>query len=95
MSNRMISLHADAFIGTGTPAWSEHDLLWLNSGNHHGEWRGFGKHILGDGEKTHGHGAAFADFDRNWHTDLLLNPGRFALCDTLLAAEWKRPKKYR
>jgi len=42
------------------------------------------------GEKTHGHGAAFADLDRNWHTDLLLNPGGFALCDTLLAKTWGR-----
>ena len=51
------------------------------------------KHVLGalpdgpnDGDKTHGHGAAFGDLDQNWHTDLLLNPGGFALCDTLLVS---------
>ena len=37
-------------------------------------------------DKTHGHGAAFGDLDQNWHTDLLLNPGGFALCDTLLVS---------
>ena len=60
-------------------------------------WRGFQKTIVGADDleyskvhtpKTHGHGAAFADFDRNWHTDLLLNPGGFALTDTLLAKSW-------
>lgn len=104
----------DAFVGTGTPAWSEHDLLWLNSGHEQDDnkmapsverWRGFEKHIIGHNTenkyaktpKTHGHGAAFADFDRNWHTDLLLNPGGFALTDTLLADLWKedKGKKYR
>ena len=107
----------DAFVGTGTPAWSEHDLLWLNSGEYGREqdgntmaqvveqWRGFEKHVIGQNTeskyaktpKTHGHGAAFADFDRNWHTDLLLNPGGFALTDTLLAEMWKKDKdkKYR
>ena len=30
----------------------------------------------------------FGDLDRNWHTDLLLNVGGFALTDTLLGNMW-------
>ena len=79
----------DAYIGTGTPAWSEHDLLWLNMADASGGgWRGFARHVLAGGDKTHGHGATFADLDRNFHTDLLINPGGFALCDTLLVNSW-------
>ncbi len=93
----------DAFVGTGTPAWAEHDLLWLNAGNHRSgdlSWRGFTKHLIGAEEpdgapKTHGHGAAFGDLDHNWQTDLLLNPGGFALTDTMLAGRWARSQQYR
>ena len=46
--------------------------------------------MLAGGDKTHGHGASFADLDRNFHTDLLINPGGFALCDTLLVNSWSR-----
>ena len=158
-------------MGTGTPAWSEHDLLWVNAGLDTGRrrgleeaggelraelaamrlmalhkraigegvspadvedamdsdnpkavlvelllarqrdeaelpdeqrkkvlgavsgsrgWRGFLKQVLDDGEKTHGHGCSFGDVDGNWHTDLLTNPGGFALCDTLVAKQWGR-----
>jgi hypothetical protein len=98
----------DAFIGTGTPAWSEHDLLWLNAGEIPSDatgsapavWRGFTKHILGSDDpggapQTRGHGAAFGDLDLNWHTDLLVNPGGFALTDTMLARMWKKPNNYK
>ena len=40
----------DAYIGTGTPAWSEHDLLWLNMADASGGgWRGFARHVLAGG----------------------------------------------
>ena len=44
--------------------------------------------ILGKGELTRGHGICFGDIDRNWHTDVLLNVGGFALTDTLLGEMW-------
>ena len=47
-----------------------------------------GADVVAGGDKTHGHGATFADLDRNFHTDLLINPGGFALCDTLLVNSW-------
>eukprot|EP01050_Picozoa_sp_SAG11_P009041 SAG11_NODE_827_length_6974_cov_4.300945_3_plen_403_part_00 len=90
----------DVIIGSGTPSWSEHDVLWTNMGNvrsSSNKWAGFSKHVLGPGlggEKTRGHGICFGDLDRNWHTDVLLNVGGFALTDTLLAGMWDERAPY-
>ena len=37
-----VGMFAD--IGSGTPAWSEHDLLWINAAEGPEGWRGFGQH---------------------------------------------------
>ena len=36
-----VGMFAD--IGSGTPAWSEHDLLWINAAEGPEGWRGFGE----------------------------------------------------